>query len=59
MILGAALVCAGIYAFAHHTFERHYVALFILGPPLLLSFSAVVVSKSKQGLTPPTPRSGV
>ncbi len=59
MILTAAFVCVGIYALTHHTFERHYVLMFILGPPLLLSLSAIVVAQSKQGLTPMTHRSEV
>jgi hypothetical protein len=57
VILAAAFVCVSIYAFSRHTFERHYVLFFILGLPLLLSLSAlIVVAQSKEDLTPTTPR---
>lgn len=60
VILAAAFVCVSIYAFSHHTFERHYVLLFILGLPLLLSLSVlIVVAQAKQDLTPRTPPSEV
>jgi hypothetical protein len=48
-----------IYSLAHHAFERRYVALFILGSPALLGFSAIVVAKSKEDLVPQTPRSEI
>ena len=60
VILAAAFVCVSIYAFSHHAFERHYVVLFILGPPLLLCLLALIkVAQAKQDLTALTPRSEV